>query len=202
MVPLFQVNMSTLDAVREWYGLGLPIVCTVVGGGITWFIATRTQWFKSNTAKAEEEAKQAKARSQAFAAATIEAIKAGDASAYGTMLKWMEGQLVEQSSQHQAVRVMLQSENITLRNQFDLAQNRIGGLIEDVAELQGKDLLCQAALAEHRLQVTQQSLIHRQEQGVLNRRIDSLNFDVKELKKEIFRLDGDPTKSIVHPDHT
>lgn len=179
-----------IAVLREWWGLIVLVVGGTGVGGATWIIRTRTAWFKSNTARVEEETRQRRMQASANAEAAIKRINEGDASAYGEMLEWMKDQLKEQSSQHQAVRDVLQRRLDALTADRDIDRERL-------AELEGRDAQCQRELGEMRVQITQQSLTHREEQGVLRRSNERMLREVKLLRKELFRLGGDPTKTIV-----
>ncbi len=179
------------DFIREWWSV---VVLVLGGGGLggaaTWFITQRTAWFRSNTVKAEEEAKQERARAQAFAAATIDAIKAGDASAYGTMLEWMKGQLLEQSENHAVSRDQMQGEMTTLRARADAGDRRISALIETVSDCEARDTAARRELGELRVNMTQALIMKDREREVVTRQNVELIAQNRKLIVENLHLRG------------
>lgn len=178
-----------IDIIKDWYGLLL----LVAGGVVTWLISTRTSWFRSNTVKAEEEAKQQKLLAQAKTVAAIERINAGDATEYGVMLEWMKAQLIEQAAQHQAIRKVLEDTISSLRLELDGALRRAGHLVEDLAEARGRLEAITREFEEFKAQEIRSHMLSNDEKRVLR----NANADLQERNRKLWNdkreLGGNPS---------
>lgn len=171
-----------IEFVKDWYAL-LLIIAT---GGVGWLIKTRTEWWKSNTAKAEEAAKQEKLKhdmlkEQALASASIEANQVG----MQTMVAALAGSVAREREAWALVT--------SIREDRDSTMREMGTLRESVATLSTAHNDC-----ERRLLQFQQSLVIFEEKQEAERRMFRLRYDdATEKNHRLFnenrRLGGNAT---------